>query len=32
MVLFVYTSSLGGVSVRVRFPVERIDEVLAVVS
>ena len=32
MVLFVYTSPLGGVPVRARFPVERIDEVLAVVS
>ncbi len=32
MVLFAYVSPLGGISVRVRFPVERIDEVLAVVS
>ncbi len=31
MVLFVYVSAVGGVPVRVTFPVERIDEVLAVV-
>ncbi len=32
MVLFGYTSPVGSVPVRVTFPVERIDEVLAVVS
>ncbi len=32
MVLFAYVSPVGGISVRVKFPVERIDEVLAVVS
>ncbi len=32
MVLFGYTSPVGSVPVRATFPVERIDEVLAVVS
>ncbi len=32
MVLFGYASPVGGVPVRVRFPVERIDEVLAGVA